>query len=347
MVYWEFQSPTVYRTEKMHLIAVLLLHLTLCRSASVSILKQCINQSDSIETQQEIRCRFNALDFLPTESVKNLPNLKTLEFFKNGMTHVSTMAFLNLKSLKSLTISNNNIKILSNNVFLSLPVDIINVASNKIRIIEKSAFNTLPNLLIVYLENNLLTKWDPDWFADTPNLEFIDLSKNQISSLQAFAFTKFSKLKKFWLADNKLCAVDPNTFNGSPPLNYLNLAGNLLRSLHSKTFENLFKKEDGAILNLQQNYLGYLQDGLLESLKSLRYLTLKDNPLTCPCYFKIIDWAGKNKVIIDKIVHTNLDRQGPVCVAPKTKFNCDDEEDTEAFYYYLLINKFSYEECSV
>lgn len=95
--------------------------------------------------------------------------------------------------------------------------------------IEDNAFKDLPNLVILDLNENSITKLNSKSFIDLPNLAYFSIEANKIDEVEKSFFDNFPNLVQFAAKDN-ICINE--TF-------YLNSPG---EREFLKSFENCFSK---------------------------------------------------------------------------------------------------------
>lgn len=132
-----------------------------------------------------------------------------------------------------LYLQNNLIDVLSADAFHNTTqLKWINLNQNKIsnQGVEENALKAVPNLLHLYMEENLLTSIP---FPLPPHLEQLHLSRNQISKIPAGVFSGKKHLMLLNLQGNKLQddALTGDTFKGLSGLIQINLAKNQLNSM--------------------------------------------------------------------------------------------------------------------
>uniref|UniRef100_A0A1A8P8H6 Trophoblast glycoprotein b n=1 Tax=Nothobranchius rachovii TaxID=451742 RepID=A0A1A8P8H6_9TELE len=131
------------------------------------------------------------------------------------------------------------------------------VTGNSISRISEASFPSRLDLLTdLYLSGNKMEHVDAVAFKNLPNLTKLDLSDNRIQSFSNSSFP----------GDNKL-----QFLNLSGSLNNHNLTDEVLSLFHSAKLLNL------TTLDLSNNYLVTLPDGVFSSLSSLTTLNLRNS----------------------------------------------------------------------
>lgn len=184
----------------------------------------------------------------------------------------------------------------------------------------------LPELTFVDLQKNELRSWDGRGFENVPKMLGLNLEFNGLESVHDSAFDHMKTLEKVQLGRNKLTRIGP-VFAELPYLKEVNLAMNGFVELPEDLFRPTAKKLEGyalvfmvkralTFLNLHHNNLTCLPDRLLEDLVHTQHIGIEMNPWSCPCYFRVMNWARRNKVRVNQrhplCGHPNY----PVCVVP-------------------------------
>ncbi|XP_071804770.1 uncharacterized protein, partial [Asterias amurensis] len=122
--------------------------------------------------------------------------------------------------------------------------------------------------------NNNISEVERGAFDGNPNLEVLFLSSNHISKLCSDSFHKLTKLVYLSIENNSLSVILNDTFKGLTKLKHLSLGQNRLTNINSKMFENL---KNLSILELFSNRIISIS---LPELPNLNHLDLFDNALT-------------------------------------------------------------------
>ncbi|XP_032999190.1 trophoblast glycoprotein [Lacerta agilis] len=114
-------------------------------------------------------------------------------------------------------------------------------------------------------------------------LSSLNLSGNRLQWVEAGAFARLPSLKQLDLSDNALLDLSPMALgNTSSPLEELNLRNSLYNNSYVTAVAQLLQQE--AFLNLKrldlsENNLLYLPQGMFAALHSLQHLDLQNNSL--------------------------------------------------------------------
>ena len=179
-------------------------------------------------------------------------------------------------------------------------------------------FNALPNLQWLDLDENQLTGTIPNFNA-LPNLQWLYLQSNQLTGTIP-NFNALPKLEELYLGENKLTGTIPN-FNALPNLQWLYLRSNQLTG----TIPNF-----NASPNLQQLYLYSNQlTGMIpvysNTLINLTVLDIRNNPLCKKADYDYARWPIKQSRWNDETTWQAQLETFPICEAPTTGDETDDE----------------------
>lgn len=133
-----------------------------------------------------------------------------------------------------------------------------------------------PQVKVLSLDYNLLTKLTRNMFTGLNNLVVLSLIHNQIQSIEPKAFNQLPLLESLELSDNKLSQLSTNVFDNLKKLTYLDIARNQLVSIPSGIFYDLNELQ---ILNLSFNKLSSLPFDIFNNLSHLQELLLHNNEL--------------------------------------------------------------------
>lgn len=250
---------------------------------------------------------------VPSYSLRNLPLLRQLNFYGNGITNVSANAFSGLNSLIDL-----------------------NLDCNLLEDIAPNAFRDLVKLKKLYLEGNLMVNISSEIFEGLSGLEQLDLTQNRIISLRKGAFVPLRSLKELSLNRNRISFIEPGAFEGLTQLVTLELDGNPIMNLDGNALAGLgnlreLKMEDASVsslihdifahtpfiseIYLARNSLTSLPDGIFTAPHDLRIVDISDNPWNCNCnLFTINGMTNRTGIRFENSLNT-------FCVSPGSVAN--------------------------
>jgi len=169
----------------------------------------------------------------------------------------------------------------------------IDLSSNNIMTI--TSIRPMPSLNDLDLRWNYLAEM-PDLSNISSSLEVLKLSENKIVRIESIPLPKMYKLKRFMLSYNQLYEF-PDLTNVSSTLEELDLAHNNLETvgfLPYVRFLRIITLSENRLtefpdlsnvgttlqrLGLSKNYIRYIPERLMMSLKTLNFLDLRENPL--------------------------------------------------------------------
>ena len=151
----------------------------------------------------------------------------------------------------------------------------LNLAFNDKLKFQPYMFVGLKNLRFLSLIENPIQELSSETFSDLNNLEILYMTfSNLNNSISKETFRHVPNLKILRLAFNQLTHLDPDCFACLPNLVELDLGHNQL-VIDTKTFSHLNRLEK---LDLSNNNIIRLEDGVFSHLISLKELSLRGNP---------------------------------------------------------------------
>uniref|UniRef100_A0A182JY22 LRRCT domain-containing protein n=1 Tax=Anopheles christyi TaxID=43041 RepID=A0A182JY22_9DIPT len=193
-----------------------------------------------------------------------VPSLRRLDISGNTLSVIDAGAFTHTPMLETVNISFNELSNIHSATFRDLKhMFELDAGSNHLQ-------EFIPGLPVaverVNLHGNKITQLPPPTTAsqlwDLPNLRMLDISSNQLTRLPRAVFKPTPQLRILSLARNQLQSVDDGSLTGLSRLEVLNLQDNRVLALHERCFSPL---ENLRELNLQGNRVEVLVDNLLDS----------------------------------------------------------------------------------
>uniref|UniRef100_A0A8D2ZE08 Ig-like domain-containing protein n=1 Tax=Scophthalmus maximus TaxID=52904 RepID=A0A8D2ZE08_SCOMX len=131
---------------------------------------------------------FNSITRLRAEwTPVKLSRLHTLVLSNNGLTFLSSEAFVSVTKLQYLDLSSNRLRLLDEFIFEPLEhLEVLLLYSNCISQIDRTAFSGLISLHKLYLSHNLISRFPLELVKERSRLEtlrLLDVSSNRIKSL--------------------------------------------------------------------------------------------------------------------------------------------------------------------
>lgn len=162
----------------------------ICASNIVSCSKMNLTMipSDLPSYTAVLDISFNEITGLRAQWTKHkLPELHNLLLSHNGLSFLSSEAFVFVKQLRYLDLSSNNLRQLDELIFEPLThLEVLLLYNNHISQIDRTAFLDLGNLQKLYLSQNLVSRFPLELVKDKNRLEklsLLDLSSNRIKVL--------------------------------------------------------------------------------------------------------------------------------------------------------------------
>ncbi|XP_076810701.1 uncharacterized protein LOC143453307 [Clavelina lepadiformis] len=128
------------------------------------------------------------------------------------------------------------------------------------------------------LNNNGLTKINPDYFKAFPMLKSLKITRNNLVRIQASYFNKenFPKLEDLTLNENRIFEIETGIFQGLPLLKRLSLSRNRIELIHN-ALANLSHLED---LDLSFNRISKVHHDAFLGFTAITKLNLSHNNLS-------------------------------------------------------------------
>lgn len=246
---------------------------------------------------------------LPSESFDGLRDLKRLIINTNNMDwgsgktlEISRDSFEGLRELQVLDLSESNVRALPEDVFCSLGnLQVVNLTQNSIREMNSLGFASKQQkesvdagVTVARIE-----------CADAMDLRTLDVSYNDIRTIpDDSGITRLRRLQNLFLQNNDIADIGPNSFNGLISLRVLNMSNNRLESLPDGLFASCREIRE---IYLHNNTLYELARGLLHRLEQLLVLDLSNNQLSSN---QIDDttFVGLIRLIVLNLSHNALTR---------------------------------------
>ncbi|XP_065083932.1 protein artichoke [Ochlerotatus camptorhynchus] len=231
---------------------------------------------------EAVTIQSDSLKRLPDFS--SLPKLRYISVQSSSLIEMSPQSFRDLKNLETVSIAGSRtLTRLEGGLFNDLPkLSLINLSENGIDWVHLRAFAGLPSLKTLQLSGNKLADAGMIGRAvkDIPNLTVLKLDRNVISKLNEASFVDLPALKELYLNDNTITEIFHGAFHRTPSLKLVHLENNYLRRVHPESF--LQASGSGVeVIHLQQNEVARVEElrSLLDALPMLRFLDLSYNKL--------------------------------------------------------------------
>ncbi|XP_015806679.2 reticulon-4 receptor-like 1b [Nothobranchius furzeri] len=186
------------------------------------------------------------------------PNTIKLWIYSNNITYIEPSTFHGFTLLEELDLGDNR----------------------HLRSLAEDTFRGLRRLNALHLYRCGLTSLPNDIFRGLRNLQYLYLQDNHLKFLQNNTFMDLHNLSHLFLHGNRLWNLQQDTFRGLQALDRLLLHKNQIQWVHRLAFHDL---KSLTMLYLFNNSLVELPGQCLDTLPSLEYLRLNDNPWSCDC----------------------------------------------------------------
>ncbi|KAG9483622.1 leucine-rich repeat and transmembrane domain-containing protein 1 [Eleutherodactylus coqui] len=133
---------------------------------------------------------------------------------------------------------------------------------------------------ILYLQGNQIRVINHTSFINVPDLRILDLSNNSISRVPLYAFHYLRSLQVLNLTNNYIHYLEGQVFTPLLALKELDLSFNNVSSLPDSLGNNT---RNLTFLGLKHNHLQAVDRMVLETFTNLKVLLVKSNPWQCSC----------------------------------------------------------------
>ncbi|CAG9856670.1 unnamed protein product [Phyllotreta striolata] len=265
---------------------------TLKGAKDVKNITGCFGPTDDLVKVSYIQVVGQPVPVIRRDAIHGLPNLVDVILEDDNVTDIEPGAFRNLTYLYLIRIRNNNIRVIRAGVFANLPVRELNLMNNRIEIIDPNAFDDLPNLLILGLNENKITRISNDWFKQSPRVANINLEKNYITTIPdrilqnirgVHVVKNVTIQTNIMLNDNLIRKIEDGAFDGPETLGWLFLHRNEIEQISEESLGSL-KAIDW--IRLDHNKLKCIPEKLVHISPKIVYY-LQSNPLSEMCINKL------------------------------------------------------------
>jgi len=305
----------------------------------------------------------NSLTSIPTDALRLLRNLRTLNLEGNLIKTLVDGGLSALDRLEVLTLDKNPLTIIEPNAFkgtalLLLSLNHMNFSSglsfvpskdldklrglslsdSQLHTIPKGWFQTLRCLKSLTLDHNKFQVFSMSSFTGVyTTLKTLELNYNKIKKIPKQLLRKFTALESLELSHNRIRKIHSRSFNASRCLFSLDLRYNYIRDISRIAFEGMMKVE---IIDLRGNNLITLEkDTLTWPGSKLREIYLSENSWLCNCLLKWMksNYKSESSSVVSVIADMTSLRCArpdklsgrPIVRIPIRDFTCDND-----YYYY-------------
>lgn len=229
---------------------------------------------------------WNQLESLTKVMLDSATNVMIATFHGNKIKAIEADTFSAMKHLKKLILSYNEISALDPHTFNGLNnLEYLELSFNPIASFNATTFRHLRKLKELGLRDGKLTTIDFNHFAQLPNLKFLDLSDNSISTLIKEP-NRTADVPTSSAIAAPLAKIDKDLlqlfFEHDYVLKMLNISFDRGMDLFNETKDLVYPSNENklTILDLSQNDLTTLDDGIFGGFENLRGLYLYRNKIS-------------------------------------------------------------------
>uniref|UniRef100_A0A3Q1AZK4 TIR domain-containing protein n=2 Tax=Amphiprion ocellaris TaxID=80972 RepID=A0A3Q1AZK4_AMPOC len=239
---------------------------------------------------QVLNLRNNRISVIFNRTFSSLRNLTILDLGGNKITSFQPSGLDGLKNLAKLYLDGNNLKQIDGSLYRGFQdtLTVLDLQRNQIRFLTEnisSPFLNLSKLSDLKLDGQRpygLTVLPRTLFRGLHSLKFLYLTNNNIFYLSPDVFDDLTGLQ-FLTLDNCCVGVtqlQPGVFKNLHNLTRLIVENMGIQNFSKEVFGNLTKLHT---LQLNRNVMQSIPVDALESLPELRYLDIRNMPLSCTC----------------------------------------------------------------
>ncbi|XP_041797845.1 toll-like receptor 21 [Chelmon rostratus] len=262
------------------------------------------NTFEDLLNLQTLNLRNNRISVIFNGTFLNLGNLTTLDLGGNKITYFQPSGLEGLKRLSKFYLDGNNLKNIDNSLHYAFQgtLTVLDLQSNEIYFptkgISYSPFMNLSKLSDLKLDGQRphgLGALPPRFFRGLHSLKSLYLTKNNIFHLAPDGFDDVTGLH--FLSLDYCCVgvtqLEPGVFKNLRNLTKLIVEGMGIQNFSKEVFGNLTQLHT---LQLNRNVMQSINVEALESLPKLRYLDIRDIPLSCTCQNSLLkNWTVNNQ----------------------------------------------------
>ncbi|XP_066248274.1 chaoptin [Euwallacea similis] len=173
---------------------------------------------------------------VPSDALKVLSNLETLDLSNNKFRTMPETSFHFLSKLRKLELQDNVIEIVHKGTFQSdihSNLEQISLSFNNLRTVSQHTFVQLPKLQQLHLDDNKIDSLERRSFMNLEQLKRLNLKGNKLAAISYEAFQNLPELEHLDMSYNKIVKFDFLMFDqvGTLAMFHLNVSHNSLREL--------------------------------------------------------------------------------------------------------------------
>ncbi|KAM4600455.1 toll-like receptor 21 [Polymixia lowei] len=275
------------------------------------------NSFEDLKSLQILNLRNNRISVIFNGTFLSLNNLTTLDLGGNKITHFESAGLHGLKSLSNLYLDGNRLKQIVSALYgvFQNTLEVLDLQGNQIcflKEITSSPFVNLSKLRDLKLDSQKpygITLLPNAFFRGLHSLESLYLTNNHITYLAPDAFDDLKGLR-FLTLDSSFVGVaqlQPGVFKNLRNLTRLSVENMGIQNFSKDVFGNLTRLQT---LQLNRNVMQSLDVEALDALPMLRYLDIRNIPLSCTCQNSILQNWTVNNQNVQLVYLYNLPCQG-------------------------------------
>ncbi|XP_076594177.1 toll-like receptor 21 [Chaetodon auriga] len=252
---------------------------------------------------QTLNLRNNRISVIFNGTFLHLGKLTTLDLGGNKITQFQPSGLKGLKRLSKFYLDGNNLKTIDTSLYRVFQgtLTALDLQSNEIRFLTKG-FSDSPFMNLSKLSDLKLNGQKPyglgvlphRFFHGLRSLKSLYLTNNNIFYLAPDAFDDLTGLR--FLSLDYCCVgvtqLEPGVFKNLRNLTKLSGENMGIQNFSTEVFGNLTQLHT---LQLNRNVMQSIDVDALESLQKLRYLDIRDVPLSCTCQNSLLkNWTMNN-----------------------------------------------------
>lgn len=252
-----------------------------------------------------LNLRNNRISVIFNDTFRNLKNLTILDLGGNKITHFQPSGLWGLERLSKLYLDGNNLKTIDSSSYhvFQNTLTVLDLRQNMIHFEKDMHFSPFVNLTKLY--DLKLDEQKPyglhilprTLFRGLYSLRSLYLTNNMIAYLTADVFRDLKHLH-FLSLDN--CCVGPTSlpagiFKNLTKLSILTVENMGIQNLSTEVFGNISQLKK---VQLNHNVMQTFPVTVLKSLTKLRYLDIRNVPLSCTCENSLLkNWTMNNQKV--------------------------------------------------
>ena len=237
---------------------------------------------DGLDNLQTLDIAVNMMTDIP-DAIRQLRNLKTLDFSNGQIRHLQGGRFLGVNKLEKLKLNYNNLKTIDDNVFEGLETSLrdLELRGCTLTNVPTNAIKKLKVLKSLNLASNKITRIASNALRGSYCLNELDISNMKILFRQDMFDGQKSCLKDLKLRNMSLTSIPLKTLSRLPNLRYLFLNNNFIKSLR----KNAFKGIRAQTITLTNSPLKTIEKGAFNGLPRPIYLGIERTNITSLQFF--------------------------------------------------------------